>query len=114
MNIVLHHPGIGGIVQAVDINGDGGETQAKHYETLGWVRVPDDVIGQVVAEVGGTSPEAILANVKAHLTAEPESLHDALLKLTRDELVERAEAAAVEVPAKATKADIIELLTKEP
>ncbi|GEM_PF-6904684 len=70
--IILRHPDTGGLMVAVDINGDGGEAQASHYESRGWERVSAALVaaseytGREIGELDDlTRPE--LAGFAAHL-----------------------------------------------
>jgi hypothetical protein len=89
VTIFLRHPEVDGVIEATDIGGDGGETQARHYEARDWVRI-----------------EPVLLAAAAIVGHDVESL-DAL---TKDELSEVAVRSHIDVDAKATKTDLVKAI----
>lgn len=110
MTINLRNAETGGIYTTTDINGDGGEAQARIYEARGWERVPAAVIA---AEAAVDHPvdnldsldDSELADVavRNHIDIPPDA--------TRDELVAAITERFPDPPPDLTGVDL-DALTK--
>lgn len=91
MGVFLKHPVVDGVIETVDINGDGGEAQAAVHEARGWFRVPasvvaaEQVVGRPVDKLDDLKVEELSdVAVRNQIVVPPKAKKDDLVRLLED------------------------------
>lgn len=91
MGVFLKHPKVAGVIETVDINGDGGEAQALVHESRGWLRIhaavvaAEQVVDRPVDKLDDLKVEELSdVAVQNQIAVPPKAKKDELVRLLED------------------------------